>query len=91
MPNHLKLRITQEMSYVLTPARKKIIQANNFVAFGNKALAKVRTDESRTACNQYSHLTLFLLFSEVLWALLAQSAGIRTVARYAGILLKGTL
>jgi hypothetical protein len=89
MPDYFKPRVIQKMSYVLTPARKEIIEADNFIAVGNKAFAKVRTDESRTASNQYSHLTLILQFLGSIWPILAESAEIRTAARHAGILLNG--
>jgi hypothetical protein len=49
MPHELKFMIIEQMSNVLLPPGKKIVQANDFIAFGQQSFAQVRSDKSGAA------------------------------------------
>jgi hypothetical protein len=43
VPHKLEVGTTEQVGYVLFPSCEEIIEANNFVAFIEQALAKVRS------------------------------------------------
>jgi hypothetical protein len=49
MANQLKVWMTEQMRDVALPTREKIVEANDFIPLIEKALAKMRTEESSTA------------------------------------------
>ena len=51
----LELVEVEKVSDVLLAAGKKIVEANNFMTFGQQSFAQVRTDKPGAAGNEYSH------------------------------------
>jgi hypothetical protein len=51
VPDKLKTMIVKQMQNILARAGKKIVEANNIVAFIKKSFTKVRADKARAAGN----------------------------------------
>ena len=55
MTNKLELVRVEEVSDILLSSGKKIVEANNFITFGQQSFAKMRTDKSGSAGHENSH------------------------------------
>ena len=51
----LESRMAEQVGDVLGPAREEVVHADNFVAFFQQQVAKVRPQETRAAGNQHAH------------------------------------
>ena len=58
MTDELELFIVEKMDDVLLSSGEKIVEANNFITFGQKSFAQMRTDKPGTAGNENSHKSL---------------------------------
>ena len=55
MPQKLEAAVIQQMSDVIAPPRKKVIEADDFVALQNQTFTEMRADEPRTASHEHLH------------------------------------
>ena len=56
MAQQFKAMVIEQMSDVFAPSGKEIVQADYLVLICQQLLAQMRTNESRAAGNEYSHL-----------------------------------